>query len=95
MIITIDDDDYDSDDVHKEEDDVIRSVNDWMGIYSMLFFFVFWTIVPCLFCRSPIEIYEGIVTGNFKNPRHFSSNLRDFVKSLLQTDLTRWVKKGV
>ena len=41
MIITIDDDDYDSDDVHKEEDDVIRSVNDWMGIYSMLFFLYF------------------------------------------------------
>jgi len=48
--------------------------------------------------RTQIEIYEGIVTGAFKNPRHFSSNLRDFIKSLLQTDLTRrfgCMKRGV
>ncbi|CAI2736393.1 unnamed protein product [Schistosoma spindalis] len=44
---------------------------------------------PPFFADEPIEIYERIVIGKYKFPSHFSSDLKDLLRNLIQSDLTR------
>ena len=43
-------------------------------------------------------LYEKIVSGKFKQPSHFSKDLKNLLKNLIQVDLTRRygiLKRGV
>uniref|UniRef100_A0AC35TLQ7 cAMP-dependent protein kinase catalytic subunit n=1 Tax=Rhabditophanes sp. KR3021 TaxID=114890 RepID=A0AC35TLQ7_9BILA len=44
---------------------------------------------PPFFADQPIQIYEKIVSGKVKFPSHFSNELKDLLKYLLQVDLTK------
>jgi len=44
---------------------------------------------PPFFADQPIQIYERIVSGKVRYPSHFSSELRDLLRNLLQVDLTK------
>merc|ERR1712076_181637 len=44
---------------------------------------------PPFFADQPIQIYEKIVSGRVRFPSHFSGELRDLLKNLLQVDLTK------
>uniref|UniRef100_A0A0N5AT60 cAMP-dependent protein kinase catalytic subunit n=1 Tax=Syphacia muris TaxID=451379 RepID=A0A0N5AT60_9BILA len=44
---------------------------------------------PPFFADQPIQIYEKIVSGRVKFPSHFTSELKDLLKNLLQVDLTK------
>ncbi|KAL4634920.1 cAMP-dependent protein kinase catalytic subunit beta isoform X1 [Arapaima gigas] len=44
---------------------------------------------PPFFADQPIQIYEKIVSGKVRFPAHFSSDLKDLLKNLLQVDLTK------
>jgi serine/threonine protein kinase len=44
---------------------------------------------PPFYADQPIQIYEKIVQGKYKCPSHFSSDLKDLLKNLLQLDLTK------
>ncbi|XP_054006787.1 cAMP-dependent protein kinase catalytic subunit alpha-like [Hylaeus anthracinus] len=44
---------------------------------------------PPFYSRDPMKIYEKIVTGKYKFAQHFSEDLRDILKNILQVDLTR------
>ncbi|CAF0991859.1 unnamed protein product [Adineta steineri] len=44
---------------------------------------------PPFYADQPIQIYEKIVQGKFKFPSHFSSELKDLIRNLLQADLTK------
>ncbi|UYV64494.1 PRKACB [Cordylochernes scorpioides] len=44
---------------------------------------------PPFFADQPIQIYEKIVSGKVRYPSHFSSDLKDLLKNLLQVDLTK------
>ncbi|KAG5832759.1 hypothetical protein ANANG_G00294550 [Anguilla anguilla] len=39
--------------------------------------------------KAPIQIYEKIVSGKVRFPSHFSSDLKDLLRNLLQVDLTK------
>lgn len=39
--------------------------------------------------RQPMQIYENIVAARYKLPDHFSYDIRDLIKNLLQVDLSR------
>ncbi|XP_071043858.1 cAMP-dependent protein kinase catalytic subunit 1 isoform X17 [Parasteatoda tepidariorum] len=44
---------------------------------------------PPFFADQPIQIYEKIVSGKVRFPSHFTSDLKDLLKNLLQVDLTK------
>ncbi|XP_046440087.1 cAMP-dependent protein kinase catalytic subunit 1 isoform X2 [Daphnia pulex] len=44
---------------------------------------------PPFFADQPIQIYEKIVSGKVRFPSHFSSDLKDLLRYLLQVDLTK------
>ncbi|CAF0980138.1 unnamed protein product [Didymodactylos carnosus] len=44
---------------------------------------------PPFYADQPIQIYEKIVQGRFKFPSHFTSDLKDLIRNLLQSDLTK------
>ncbi|XP_063882787.1 cAMP-dependent protein kinase catalytic subunit 1 isoform X3 [Scylla paramamosain] len=44
---------------------------------------------PPFFADQPIQIYEKIVSGKVRFPGHFSSDLKDLLRNLLQVDLTK------
>ncbi|XP_043223894.1 cAMP-dependent protein kinase catalytic subunit 1 isoform X3 [Amphibalanus amphitrite] len=44
---------------------------------------------PPFFADQPIQIYERIVAGKVRYPSHFSSELKDLLRNLLQVDLTK------
>lgn len=44
---------------------------------------------PPFFADQPIQIYEKIVSGKVRYPSHFSTELKDLLRNLLQTDLTK------
>ncbi|XP_071449510.1 cAMP-dependent protein kinase catalytic subunit 1-like isoform X2 [Hetaerina americana] len=44
---------------------------------------------PPFFADQPIQIYEKIVSGKMRFPSHFSSELKDLLRNLLQVDLTK------
>ncbi|RXG51129.1 cAMP-dependent protein kinase catalytic subunit [Armadillidium vulgare] len=44
---------------------------------------------PPFFADQPIQIYEKIVSGRVRFPGHFSSDLKDLLRNLLQVDLTK------
>ncbi|KAL7671394.1 hypothetical protein ACOME3_006292 [Neoechinorhynchus agilis] len=44
---------------------------------------------PPFFADQPIQIYEKIVSGKVRFPSHFSSDLKDLLRNILQTDLTK------
>jgi len=44
---------------------------------------------PPFFADQPIQIYERIVSGRVRFPSHFSSDLKDLLRNLLQVDLTK------
>lgn len=44
---------------------------------------------PPFFSDQPIQIYEKIVSGKVRFPSHFSSDLKDLLRNLLQVDLTK------
>lgn len=44
---------------------------------------------PPFFADQPIQIYEKIVSGKYRFPGHFSSELKDLLRNLLQVDLTK------
>lgn len=41
------------------------------------------------YSHDPMKIYEKIVAGKFKCPGHFSHELKDILRNILQVDLTR------
>jgi len=43
---------------------------------------------PPFFADQPIQIYEKIVSGKVRYPSHFSADLKDLLKNLLQVDIT-------
>lgn len=44
---------------------------------------------PPFFADQPIQIYEKIVSGRVRYPSHFTNDLKDLLKNLLQVDLTK------
>ncbi|XP_062892116.1 cAMP-dependent protein kinase catalytic subunit alpha-like isoform X1 [Mobula hypostoma] len=44
---------------------------------------------PPFFADQPIQIYEKIVAGKVRFPSHFSVDLKDLLRNLLQVDLTK------
>lgn len=44
---------------------------------------------PPFFADQPIQIYEKIVSGRVRFPAHFTAELKDLLKNLLQVDLTK------
>jgi protein kinase A len=44
---------------------------------------------PPFFADQPIQIYEKIVSGKVRFPSHFSSELKELLRNLLQVDLTK------
>lgn len=44
---------------------------------------------PPFFAEQPIQIYEKIIAGKVRYPSHFTSDLKDLCRNLLQTDLTK------
>ncbi|GAV04741.1 hypothetical protein RvY_14973-1 [Ramazzottius varieornatus] len=44
---------------------------------------------PPFFADQPIQIYEKIVSGKVRYPSHFTSDLKDLLRNLLQVDLTK------
>ncbi|XP_051897854.1 cAMP-dependent protein kinase catalytic subunit alpha-like isoform X3 [Pristis pectinata] len=44
---------------------------------------------PPFFADQPIQIYEKIVSGKVRFPSHFSTDLKDLLRNLLQVDLTK------
>ncbi|ESO07369.1 hypothetical protein HELRODRAFT_98699 [Helobdella robusta] len=44
---------------------------------------------PPFYADQPIQIYEKIVAGKVKYPGHFSAEIKSFVGSLLQVDITK------
>ena len=44
---------------------------------------------PPFFADQPIQTYEKIVSGRVRFPNHFTIDLKDLLKNLLQVDLTR------
>ncbi|XP_044532543.1 cAMP-dependent protein kinase catalytic subunit beta isoform X1 [Gracilinanus agilis] len=44
---------------------------------------------PPFFADQPIQIYEKIISGKVRFPSHFSSELKDLLRNLLQVDLTK------
>ncbi|XP_066952373.1 cAMP-dependent protein kinase catalytic subunit 1 isoform X10 [Macrobrachium rosenbergii] len=44
---------------------------------------------PPFFADQPIQIYEKIVSGKVRFPGHFSGDLKDLLRNLLQVDLTK------
>jgi protein kinase A len=44
---------------------------------------------PPFYAERPLQIYEKIVAGKVKYPMHFSKELRELLKNLLQGDITR------
>ncbi|XP_060716536.1 cAMP-dependent protein kinase catalytic subunit alpha isoform X2 [Tachysurus vachellii] len=44
---------------------------------------------PPFFADQPIHIYEKIVSGKVRFPSHFSSDLKELLRNLLQVDLTK------
>lgn len=43
---------------------------------------------PPFFADQPIQIYEKIVSGKVRFPSHFSTDIKDLLKNLLQVDIT-------
>lgn len=39
--------------------------------------------------KDPMVLYDKIAAGKYKTPQHFSIGLRDIIRNLLQTDLTK------
>lgn len=44
---------------------------------------------PPFFADQPLQIYEKIVSGKIRFPSHFSSDLKDLLKNMLQVDLSK------
>lgn len=44
---------------------------------------------PPFFADQPIQIYEKIVSGKVRFPSHFSADIKDLLRNLLQVDLTK------
>ncbi|XP_065834433.1 cAMP-dependent protein kinase catalytic subunit alpha-like [Oscarella lobularis] len=44
---------------------------------------------PPFFADQPIQIYEKIVAGKVRFPSHFTPDLKDLLRNLLQVDLTK------
>ncbi|CAF3200026.1 unnamed protein product [Rotaria sp. Silwood2] len=44
---------------------------------------------PPFFADQPIQIYEKIVSGKIRFPSHFSSDLKDLLRNLLQIDVKK------
>lgn len=44
---------------------------------------------PPFYADQPIQIYEKIVSGKVRFPSHFSSELKELLRNLLQVDLTK------
>jgi protein kinase A len=44
---------------------------------------------PPFFADQPLQTYEKIVSGRVRFPNHFTVDLKDLLKNLLQIDLTR------
>ncbi|XP_065903734.1 cAMP-dependent protein kinase catalytic subunit beta-like isoform X2 [Dysidea avara] len=44
---------------------------------------------PPFFADQPIQIYEKIVSGKVRFPSHFTADLKDLLRNVLQVDLTK------
>ena len=44
---------------------------------------------PPFYADQPIQIYEKIVSGKVRFPSHFSVELKELLRNLLQVDLTK------
>ncbi|XP_053868991.1 cAMP-dependent protein kinase catalytic subunit alpha-like [Malaclemys terrapin pileata] len=60
---------------------------DWWALGILIYEMV--AGYPPFFANQPIQIYETIVSGKVWFPGHFSSELRDLLRNLLQVDLTK------
>uniref|UniRef100_A0A183C487 cAMP-dependent protein kinase catalytic subunit n=1 Tax=Globodera pallida TaxID=36090 RepID=A0A183C487_GLOPA len=60
---------------------------DWWALGVLIYEMV--AGYPPFFAEQPIQIYEKIVSGKVKYPSHFSADLKDLLKYLLQVDLTK------
>jgi protein kinase A len=53
---------------------------------------------PPFYAENPLHIYEKIVDGKLRMAQHFSRDLKDILKNLLQADITKrygMLKQGV
>lgn len=44
---------------------------------------------PPFFADQPLQIYEKIVSGKIRFPSHFSSDIKDLLKNMLQVDVSK------
>merc|ERR1712076_238799 len=60
---------------------------DWWALGVLIYEMV--AGYPPFFADQPIQIYERIVSGRVRFPSHFSGDLKDLLRNLLQVDLTK------
>ncbi|KAG6922586.1 cAMP-dependent protein kinase catalytic subunit alpha, partial [Chelydra serpentina] len=60
---------------------------DWWALGILIYEMV--AGYPPFFADQRIEMYEKIVSGKVRFPSHFSSDLKDLLRNLLQVDLTK------
>ena len=60
---------------------------DWWAIGVLIFEMA--AGYPPFYAERPLQIYEKIVAGKVKYPMHFSKDLRELLRNLLQGDITR------
>jgi len=60
---------------------------DWWAIGVLIFEMA--AGYPPFYAERPLQIYEKIVAGKVKYPMHFSKELRELLRNLLQGDITR------
>ncbi|CAL8110302.1 unnamed protein product [Orchesella dallaii] len=46
-------------------------------------------VYPPFFAKQPMQIYDKIVSGRFRFPAHFSDDLKDLLRRLLEADLSK------
>lgn len=60
---------------------------DWWALGVLIYEMV--AGYPPFFADQPIQIYEKIVSGKVRFPSHFTTDLKDLLRNLLQVDLTK------
>lgn len=66
---------------------LIISILDWWALGVLIYEMA--AGYPPFFADQPIQIYEKIVSGKVRFPTHFSAELKELLRNLLQVDLTK------